>query len=344
MNTTNATVWVLLIEDNPGDALLIREMLRDARDAVFVLETCATLADGVSALLKRRYDVVLLDINLPDSSGTQTVQRLLHHHPENAVVVMTGFDDQESAVEALKAGAQDYLVKGETNSNLLVRSIRYAIERHRIDLAEAELAALKERQRLARELHDSVSQTLFTANVMAESALLQWDHNLTKARSLVEEVQQLTSSATAEMRILLLELRPVSLTQIHFQQLVEQLIHSQRAKHRVQATFDCDTLPSLSPDVQIALYRIIQEALNNMIKHSRATSCVVEIRCDDFTIDVIVRDNGRGFDVATASPTSFGLSIMHERAESIGAQLDIQSIPGKGTQVRVIWHPQEEGE
>jgi signal transduction histidine kinase len=340
----NANLWVLLIEDNPGDALLIREMLREAKDAVFVLESCSSLTDGMNALSKRRYDVILLDINLPDSTGTATVQRLLRQHPANAVVVLTGFDDQEVAVDALKAGAQDYLVKGDTNTNLLVRSIRYAIERHRIDLAEAELAAIKERQRLARELHDSVSQTLFTANVMAESALRQWDNNPKKARSLVEEVQHLTSSATAEMRILLLELRPVSLTQIDFQQLVEQLIHSQRAKHRVQANFHCDKLPSLSPDVQIALYRIIQEALNNMIKHSRATSCAVEIRCDDFTIDVTIRDNGRGFDVDTASPTSFGLSIMHERAEAIGAQLDIQSEFGKGTQVRVIWHPQEEGE
>jgi signal transduction histidine kinase len=337
-------LWVLLIEDNPGDARLIREMLRDARDAVFVLETCTNLADGIGALHKRRYDVILLDINLPDSSGTSTVQRLLQEHPANAVVVLTGFDDQEIAVEALKAGAQDYLVKDETNTNLLVRSIRYAIERHRIDLAEAELAAIKERQRLARELHDSVSQTLFTANVMAESALRQWDNNPTKARSLVEEVQHLTSSATAEMRILLLELRPVSLTQIDFQQLVEQLIHAQRAKHRVDASFSCDKLPPLSPDVQIALYRIIQEALNNMIKHSRASLCAVEIRCDDFTIEVTVRDNGRGFDVATASPTSFGLSIMHERAEAIGAQLDIHSVPGQGTQVRVTWHPQEEGD
>lgn len=335
---------VLLIEDNPGDALLIREMLRDARDIDFALQICTTLADGLQELSERRFDVILLDIDLPDSHGMETVSRLLSRHPANPVVVLTGFDDQDVAVLALKAGAQDYLVKGDTTTNLLVRSIRYAIERHRIDVAEAELAAIKERQRLARELHDSVSQTLFTANVMAESALRQWDLNPQKARTLVEEVQHLTSSATAEMRILLLELRPVSLTQIDFQQLVEQLIQAQRAKHHVHATFNCDTVPELSPDVQIALYRIIQEALNNMIKHSRATSCEVEVNCNDSCIDIIIRDNGRGFDVAEASPTSFGLSIMHERAEAIGAQFHIQSSPGEGTVIRVIWRLEEEGE
>src|SRR5690606_24712263 len=145
---------VLLIEDNPGDALLIREMLRDARDIDLALQICTTLADGLQELSERRFDVILLDIDLPDSHGMETVSRLLSRHPANPVVVLTGFDDQDVAVLALKAGAQDYLVKGDTTTNLLVRSIRYAIERHRIDVAEAELAAIKERQRLARELHD----------------------------------------------------------------------------------------------------------------------------------------------------------------------------------------------
>ncbi len=337
---------VLLIEDNPGDALLIREMLRDAREVAFALQICSTLAEGLQELSERRFDVILLDIDLPDSRGMETVSRLLNRHPANPVpvVVLTGFDDQDVAVQALKAGAQDYLVKGDTTTNLLIRSIRYAIERHRIDVAEAELAAIKERQRLARELHDSVSQTLFTANVMAESALRQWDINPQKARTLVEEVQHLTSSATAEMRILLLELRPVSLTQIDFQQLIEQLIQAQRAKHHVQATFNCDTVPELSPDVQIALYRITQEALNNMIKHSRALTCAVEVNCDADGIKISVQDNGRGFDVATASSTSFGLSIMHERAEAIGAEFQIDSSPGHGTHICVTWRPQEEGE
>jgi MinD-like ATPase involved in chromosome partitioning or flagellar assembly/ActR/RegA family two-component response regulator len=122
---------VLLIEDNPGDARLIREMLAEERGAPFDLEHADRLSTGLGRLAAGGIDVVLLDLSLPDSRGLSTFVRVHAQAPEVPIVLLTGRDDEELAVEAMREGAQDYLVKGQVDSSLLVRSMRYAIERHR---------------------------------------------------------------------------------------------------------------------------------------------------------------------------------------------------------------------
>jgi Flp pilus assembly CpaE family ATPase len=122
---------VLLIEDNPGDARLIREMLAEERVASFDLERADRLSTGLGRLAVGGIDVVLLDLSLPDSQGLSTFVRVHAQAPEVPIVLLTGLDDEQLAVEAMRQGAQDYLVKGQVDSSLLVRSMRYAIERHR---------------------------------------------------------------------------------------------------------------------------------------------------------------------------------------------------------------------
>lgn len=128
-------IRVLLIEDNPGDTRLIREALAEAGNAQVRLETADNLETGFTALEKGNIDLVLLDLSLPDSQGLDTVSRVHHQAPEVPIVVLTGLDDETTAVQAVREGAQDYLVKGEANGSLLIRSIRYAIERHRMQAA-----------------------------------------------------------------------------------------------------------------------------------------------------------------------------------------------------------------
>lgn len=152
--TRNSELRVLLIEDNPGDARLIREMLRE----VSAVRVRLTLADSLAASLAllADADVVLLDLSLPDSQGLDTFCRLRAHAPTLPVVVLTGLDDETVAVRAVQEGAQDYLPKGQVDGHLLMRSLRYAIERKRLEEERAQLlarerAARAEAERLAAE-------------------------------------------------------------------------------------------------------------------------------------------------------------------------------------------------
>jgi len=145
-DVADAPIRILLIEDNPGDARLIREMLADAAEAgqakpAFDLAWADRISTGLRHLDARQTDAVLLDLSLPDSHGLDTFIRVRAHAPWAPTIVLSGLDDASLAVEAVREGAQDYLVKGQVDGNLLVRSIRYAIERKR---AEIELRAQKQ--------------------------------------------------------------------------------------------------------------------------------------------------------------------------------------------------------
>ena len=640
--TSSNTVRVLLIEDNPGDRRLIREMLVSVPRANIQLAYATTLAEGITAVDTETFDAVLLDLSLPDSLGVHTLNSLRQHAPHIAIVVLTGFDDQTMGVQAVQAGAQDYLMKGETDSRLLSRTLLYAIERHRneealrrseqeyrsliddvfdtstvsvlildgnytvvwcnsatenyfgmervdiigrdkrvliedklrcafsdpdsystrilegytagtfttrlechvipegdrlerwleywsqpiragrynggrieqytditnrkqLELAEQEqrryaealsevaalltstldleqvlerivsalasvvphdsanimllqndrimvirdknvssidlstddsvtvnrlspvfqmlrtrqpvtlssltihqsqmlaadqdpnmpfhsyvgvpimlrkqvngfinvfshlqdayntpeidrliafaqqaaiaienarlysesqqLAALEERQRLARELHDSVSQTLFTATAMAESALRQWDNSPPRAFGLLQDVHQLNRAALAEMRVLLLELRPSSLTNISLKQLLEQYLKPIQVRRELDITVTIPDDLRLPPKVQMGMYRIVQEIFNNIDKHAQATMVYTSVIESDSGIELVIRDNGRGFEDGQVEATSLGLQIMQERAAEIGATMDISSTTGQGTRISLL--------
>jgi len=122
---------ILLIEDNAGDVRLVKEMLSE-EDVHFTLTHADRLGEGLKCLQKDGYDVVLLDLNLPDSGGFETFTSLHKLHPDKPVIILTGMDDKEFGLDAVKRGAQDYLVKGSFDGILLQRSITYSIERQKL--------------------------------------------------------------------------------------------------------------------------------------------------------------------------------------------------------------------
>lgn len=128
-------IRVLLIEDNPDDVVLIQRMLDQAKSALFDLMCAGRLDEGLACLISKEINVVLLDLSLPDSGGLETFDRTQSQAPNVPIVVLAGLDDEELAVQAVREGAQDYLVKGQVESNLLVRALRYAIERKRVEEA-----------------------------------------------------------------------------------------------------------------------------------------------------------------------------------------------------------------
>ncbi len=124
---------VLIIEDNPSDLILTKRMLEKTSYTRFHVNSADTLSAGIQSAIEARVDVILLDLNLPDSLGVETFLNLNHQVPDIPVVIYSGFEDEEDSRKAIREGAQDYLIKGQTDGNLLVRSLRYAIERKRAE-------------------------------------------------------------------------------------------------------------------------------------------------------------------------------------------------------------------
>lgn len=200
----------------------------------------------------------------------------------------------------------------------------------------AQDAVAAERTRLARELHDAVTQTLFSATLIADVLPDLWGKNLSEGNRRLEELRQLTRGALAEMRTLLVELRPNALVEVPLPTLLKQLTEALTGRARINIQLISSGERKLPADVQVSLYRIAQEALNNVVKHATATQAIINLNLED-TVRMTIVDNGIGFDTSTVTADHLGLKIMCERAEAIGAKFQIQSSPGKGTQINVVW-------
>ena len=204
-----------------------------------------------------------------------------------------------------------------------------------------EEAITAERTRLARDLHDAVTQTLFSASLIAEVLPEMWDMDEAEARKSTDELRQLTRGALAEMRTLLLELRPAALTQARFPDLIKQLSEAVIGRARLPVHIDKTGEYEMTPEVKVVFYRIAQESLNNIVKYARATQVEIQLRLECCNVHMEIKDNGIGFDSSLIKPTSLGMHIMRERAEAIHAHLKISSSPGQGTLVSVDWNEDE---
>lgn len=201
-----------------------------------------------------------------------------------------------------------------------------------------EIATVEERQRLARELHDAVSQTLFSASVVAETLPRIWEKQKPdEVRKALHELNRLTRGAMAEMRTLLAELRPNALIETNLPDLLKHLTDAAAGHIQVPVILETEGQGTLLPDVQLAFYRIAQEALNNIIKYARAKEVRVTYVYSRDRASLCIQDNGRGFDSNKSVPGHYGLNIMRERAEAVGAEVEIISQPGIGTKIKALW-------
>jgi len=195
-----------------------------------------------------------------------------------------------------------------------------------------ELAALQERQRLARELHDSVSQALYGISLGAHTALEALQSNESEqTQASLEYVNTLAEAGLAEMRALIFELRPESLESEGLVAALTKQVAVLRARYKLTVEADLGEEPNLSLESKNALYRIAQEALHNIVKHARADTVVLRLTRQKDEILLEIRDNGRGFDPASSFPGHLGLHSMQERIAKVGGTLTIESKPGLGT-------------
>lgn len=330
-------VEVLVIEDNIGFAYYIRDALSHRMDGRFRVHEAHSLADGLNLLAETRVDIILLDLGLPDSTRIATFDKVHSRFPHIPVIVLTVLDEDELAFHAVRGGAQDYLVKNRTDKDLLVRSIRYAMERKRSENAVHDLSARlldlqeAERRRIARDLHDTTAQTL-AALCMNLSTLNRAAGGLPAgAQSVLSESAALASQCSRELRTTAYLLHPPLLDELGLAGAVREYCDgfAERSGLRVDLEIPPD-LPALPREAATTFFRIMQECLANIHRHSGSPTASIRFRRDDRGIRMEVTDQGRGIPEHILRPPEdaparlgVGIAGMRERIRQLGGVLEL---------------------
>jgi PAS domain S-box-containing protein len=326
-------VMLVIPEDRNMDVDMFKDLVEGRRNS-YVMERRYRHKDGHIFWARINYSLV----------------RDMNGNPDYLVGIIEDIDDQKRASERLAEQEADYLRTLQQKVQERTRELEEANQRLKQEIEQrtrieealarkaAEEAVTADRTRLARDLHDAVTQTLFSASLTAEVLPELWEMDVDEAQRSTEELRQLTRGALAEMRTLLLELRPAALTQTRLSDLIKQLCEAFIGRSRLPISLTIEGERDLPPEVQVACYRIAQESLNNVFKYARAAQVDVSLFLSPTGLRFEVCDNGIGFDMTATKPASLGMRIMRERSEAIGADLHISSTPGAGTCVELVWN------
>ncbi len=255
--------------------------------------------------------------------------------------VPLAFGDRMIGMISLAQSEPDYYTpRHAALAMAIANQAAVAIENARLYRQAQDLAALEERQRLARDLHDSVTQTVFSLGMLTRAARIQHERGAPALGGTLERIDTLSREALAEMRALLFELQPAALAEEGLCPALEKLVAAFQIRTEMSVRCVIESDARLDPFVETAMYRIVQEALSNAVKHARATEADVTVRGVNGRLRVVVTDNGIGFDSPATGLTAenqehsgMGLRSMRERALAAGIALHIASTPGKGVTI-----------
>jgi len=210
-------------------------------------------------------------------------------------------------------------------------------EMSRLEKENRELAVVVERNRIARELHDSVSQNLFGISLHLNTLDYLLEQDPAKAPKTFKLLQEMVAEVQSEMRLMIYELRPAALTGKGFFEAIENMVNLFRIRYGLDIHSDLTGDENLDSQTQLVLYRILQESLNNIVKHSETFKVEITLQIKSGVSELTIQDNGKGFVTAAIDRNEhFGLKGMEERAAMSNGQFLVESTPGKGTMVRVI--------
>jgi len=340
---------VLMIEDDLSYVRFIQEILKESSRARFELIHVNRLNEAMTLLDKEVCDVVLLDLNLPDSWGFDTFQRVHSQFPSIPVVVLTGLEDEELGMKAAQKGGY-YLSKGDAAGRLLLNTIQHAIERTRLmdDLEKsyqkfyqlsAHLQHLREEERklIARELHDELGGLLTaikTELIVRVNSLADRHRDLSEME---RSLSELIDKGIDTVHRISTDLRPSILDHLGLIPAIEWHIQEFQKRTGIQCQWVlCDGEIPLDKDHALAVFRIAQEALTNVARHSKASRVTVDVSKSDGAMTFKIEDNGVGFNEKKVhDPQSFGLLGIQERTLFLKGQVAITSIPQEGTTVAV---------
>jgi PAS domain S-box-containing protein len=261
--------------------------------------------------------------------GPSTYQQSISYVTDSQRVRIYGLNvsDRTRAEEALRQVRDELEIRVQERT----RALNQTNEQLRVEIAE--------RQRLTQNLHDAVNQSLFSAGLIAEVLPRLWERDQEAARKSLEDLRRLTRGAQAEMRTLLAESRPAFLNEAELGDLLRLLGNVLSGRMNIPVTVNVSGAGRLPAEVQVTLYRLCQEALNNIARHAEASQVEINLQHETGGVELHIRDNGRGFDPGRPPPAGhYGLSMMRERAEAVEAVVKIISQPGQGTDIVIRWN------
>ncbi|TYR99652.1 sensor histidine kinase [Rossellomorea vietnamensis] len=221
---------------------------------------------------------------------------------------------------------------------------RLAEEKSELADQAHQAAVMEERHRLARDLHDSVSQQLFALSMLSSAAVRTVRNNPKDAEPILQQAAEIAAKAQGEMRALLLHLRPIDLKGENLEEGLKKLIGELIDKTPIEITPELEHLEGLTKGTEAHLFRIVQEGISNILRHAEATQIKITTKKIDSTLNLYISDNGKGFNVNQQKMTSYGLQTMRERCEEIGGVFQIRSKENEGTYINIRIPLKEGGE
>jgi signal transduction histidine kinase len=334
---------ILVVDDEMVNRILLSTSLEEAGYAV---ETAEDGEQALEMLSAQPFEAVLLDLIMPRMDGYRVLAQMkgdetLRRIP---VIVVSSSDEIESIVQCIEMGATDYLTK-PFNPVLLHARIRASLaslheERMAVlreQFAQVTAAQEEERQRIARELHDGLGPDLASLNLRMLTARKLLEREGHPVADEIEELAEQVRASMRDIRRLIHDLRPVALDELGLVPALREHLSRCGREHSLEVELEAEEGGRLPAAVETALFRFVQEAVNNVLRHAQARIVRVSLRRDGRQVELCVADDGQGFDTQLPrSGRQVGLWSMRERVEQLGGRFEVRSVPGQGTSVTTV--------
>jgi two-component system, sensor histidine kinase and response regulator len=335
---------ILIVDDTPDNLRFLSAILSERGYQVRSVTRGRTALMGIKAQLP---DLILLDVVMPDMDGFE-VCKTLKSNPETQdipVIFISALNEVMDKVQGFNLGAVDYItkpfqvpevlarIKTQLTLRRLQKQVQEALEREcALNQRIEKLAMYQERHRLAREIHDSLGHSLVALNVQMETALTLWQQDPEKAHTFLKDAKKLGSKTLQAVRQSVSQMRSDSVQGQLLEAAITKLIGEFQTTTGILPDCDIDLSLPLSNELSTGVYRVLQEGLTNICKYAEATMVSIQIGPQDKYLQLILKDNGNGFQ-RDRIEAGFGLKGMKERATELGGNLEILTAPQEGCQL-----------
>jgi signal transduction histidine kinase len=334
---------ILVVDDEELNRILLATNLQESG---YTVETAEDGQQALQMLRARPYDAVLLDLIMPRMDGYQVLAEMKQDAAlrRTPVIVISSMDEMDSIVRCIEMGATDYLAKPFDPALLhaRIRGSLASLHEERMALLREQFAQVtaaqeEERQRIARELHDGLVPILASLNIRLHTAGKQLEREEHPLADEIKELAEQAQGSSRDIRRLVHDLRPVALDELGLVPALRQHLARCERDHSLAVEFVADVGERLPAPMETALFRIVQEAVNNVLRHAQAQQVGVTLKRDVDRVKVQIVDDGQGFDSQLPPPRRHvGLWSMRERVEQLGGQFEVRSTPGRGTAVTAV--------